>query len=376
MRSIVLAWAVAGAVGLLALPVQATEPAPTAECDRLAASPNDTSIPPGTGVEFVDIDAAAAITACEASVKALPNDPRQLHQLGRAYDAADQYDRAIASYTAAADKGYALAFAALGALHELGLGVPEDPAKAAALYQQAADGGMVEALVNLGLLYEDGRGVAQDYAKAASLYRQAADKGSTYANGMLGWLAENGFGVAKDEVEALRLYRIAADGGAAFAQHNVGVMLTVGRGGLTPDDAEAFKYYSLAAEQHWAPSYNSLGWVYNNGKGVAKDLAQSEHFFRLAIAEGDADVRGDASNNLAWLFATQNIHLDEAEGIARQAIAADPTVATRHDTLAWILHLMGRDAEALPVIEEALRLESDNAEFIAHAAAIRAKLKT
>lgn len=368
---------VAVGLALLVPPVFAQEAKDktAAACDELASSPLDPAVPTGTGVPFGDIDADLAIAACASAVEANPDDVKQRFQLARSYDAAEQFDKAIAEYRAAADQGYALALSSLGALYEGGYGLDADPTGAARLYEEAAEDGIVVAMENLARLYEEGRGVDQDYGRAIELYRQAADAGSPYASGSLGWLVENGFGVPKDDVEAVRLYQIAADGGEAFAQHNIGIMYAKGRGGLTQNDAAAIKYFNLAAEQHWPPSYLSLGWHYSQGAGVTKDLARAEEYLRRAIAEGDEKVQGDASNDLAWMFATESIRLDEAELLARQAVEAGPEMASRIDTLAWVLHLSGRDEDALPLAEKAAALESGNVTFADHLAEIRAALE-
>lgn len=345
-----------------------------ATCDQLASSPLDPAVPIGTGVRFDDIDAEAAIAACASAVEANPDDAKLRFQLARSYDVAEQFDKAIAEYRAAADQGYALALSSLGSLYEGGYGLDADPAEAARLYEEAAGHGVVVAMENLAKLYEEGRGVPHDYGRAIDLYRQAAETGSPYASGSLGWLVENGFGMPKDDVEAARLYQIAADGGEAFAQHNIGVMYAKGRGGLTQSAAEAIKYFNLAAEQQWPLSYLALGWHYSQGSGVTKDLARAEEYLRLAIAEGDEKVKGDASNDLAWMFATENIRLDEAEQLARQAVDAGPEIAGRIDTLAWVLHVSGRHEDALPLAEKAVAIEGGNVIFADHLAEIKAAL--
>jgi len=77
-----------------------------------------------------------------------------------------------------------------------------------------------------------------------------------------------------------------------------------------------------------------------------KDIAKAEEYLLLAIAESDEKVQGDARNDLAWMFASENIRLEEAEQLARQAVAANPDTANRLDTLSWVLHLTGRNDEA------------------------------
>lgn len=351
----------------------AQAPAGGAElCDRLVASPYDPTVLAGEGVAFEMIDAEAAIDACSIAVEAAPDNAKLRFQLGRAFDAAERFDEAIASYEAAAAQGSMLAVSALGALYDGGYGVADDPAKAAELYGQAAEGGLTVAMTNLGRLYEDGRGVPQDYGRAAELYAQAAAAGSAYGAGALGYLTEIGLGVPADEAEAVRLYRIAAEGGEAFAQRNMGVMYAAGRGGLQQNDEEAVKYFSMAADQHYAPAYLDLALIYKNGTGVDKDTAEAERYLRMAIVEGDPQVQGDARNDLAWLFATENVNLQEAEALARAAVAADPEKAHKIDTLAWVLHLTGKDQEALPLAEKAVGLDGANAEIVEHLSAIKA----
>lgn len=343
-----------------------------ATCDQLAASPFDPSVPQGEGVGFFDIDAPAAIAACEAAVKADPSDLKRVYQLGRANDVAENFPQAIEFYTKAADAGYAPALNALGALYDGGYGVEDDPVEAARYYTLAADAGLTLAMENLAKLYELGRGVEQDYARAIALYRKAEAAGSAYASASLGWLAENGFGMPQDDVEAMRLYRIGAEAGEAFALNNVGAFYGSGRGGVTQDYAEAVKYYQQAAEQGWALAQQNLAWSYSNGKGIERDLAKAEEYYNLAIANDDAKVAGDSRNDLAWMFAIENTRLDEAEALARQAVDADPQQANRLDTLAWILHLRGNNEEALTLAEQAVALDPSDSAFVTHLDAIKA----
>lgn len=346
-------------------------------CAELAQNPLDGETAAGEGVDLGKMDTEAAIEACRTAVEAQPDDARTVYHLGRAYDAAGQYDLALSQYEAAAEMGSLIAINALGSLYEAGLGVDVDAAKAVEYYVQAAEGGLVVGIENLALAYENGRGVTQDYEKAAELYREAIDAGSTWAAGTLGWLTENGFGVDQDEVEAARLYRIAADAGHAFAQHNLGWMYSNGMGGLEASDTKALEYYRRAAKQGWARSLLNIAWHYSNARGVERDPAMAEDYYRRTLAVPDIEdgVKADALNNLAWLFAEENTNLEEAETLSRESLAIEPDDGNHIDTLAWILHLNGRSDEALPLIRQALASAPDNAEFIQHFAAIKAALK-
>lgn len=61
-------------------------------------------------------------------------------------------------------------------------------------------------------------------------------------------------------------------------------------------------------------------------------------------------------NNYAYYMSEQGVHLDRAEELSRRTIEAEPDNANSLDTYGWILHLLGRDGEALPYLRKAVRL--------------------
>ena len=65
-------------------------------------------------------------------------------------------------------------------------------------------------------------------------------------------------------------------------------------------------------------------------------------------------------NNYAWYMAEQGVELEKALEMSRRTIDAEPKNANSLDTYGWLLHLLGRDAEALPYLERALRLDTGN----------------
>lgn len=345
---------------------------PASACNELAASPYDPDVPQGQGVTFESIKFEEAIIACAAALASTPGDAKLLFQYARSLDAAGRAAEAVAAYDQAIDAGSILALAALGAVYDGGYGVPEDATKAAGYYERAADAGSALGMANLGSLYEHGRGVAQSYSKAAALYEQATNAGSALGAGSLGYLTQGGLGVAADDVEAVRLYRIGAEGGEAFAQRNLGIMFANGRGGLPKSPEDAFAFYKMAADQRFAPVYIDISKAYRDGIGTRADQAEAERYLRLAIEEGDVVVRSDAQNDLAWLFTLDKRNLEEAEALARAAVIADPEKALKLDTLAWVLHLQGRHAEALPHAEKAVQLDSTDSVSAEHLAVIRA----
>ena len=65
----------------------------------------------------------------------------------------------------------------LGVVHEFGLGVAKDEARAAELYSDSAAQGNANAQCRLGTMYAYGRGVGKDEGRAFELYGKAAAQG-------------------------------------------------------------------------------------------------------------------------------------------------------------------------------------------------------
>lgn len=76
-------------------------------------------------------------------------------------------------------------------------------------------------------------------------------------------------------------------------------------------------------------------------------------------------------NNYAYYLAEQGLELEKALAMSRRTIEAEPDNANSLDTYAWILHLMGRDAEALPYMEKAVKLDPKSDTLRRHLEAIR-----
>ena len=78
-------------------------------------------------------------------------------------------------------------------------------------------------------------------------------------------------------------------------------------------------------------------------------------------------------NNYAYYLSEQNTRLEQAERMSRRTIEAEPDNVNNLDTYAWILHLMGRDREALPLMEKAVSLDPKSDTLRRHLEAIRGK---
>ncbi len=154
-------------------------------------------------------------------------------------------------------------FAALAALAAAGpaFAGPYEDAKAAydrgdntaalQIWRPLAQAGEAKAQFWLGAMYDLGRGVPQDHAMAASWYRYAAEQGLPNAQHNLAHMYEMGHGLPADYAmsAAVMWYRRAAEQGYSAAQLNLGALYTEGRG-VKRDYAQAYKWLTLAGADH------------------------------------------------------------------------------------------------------------------------------
>jgi hypothetical protein len=128
-----------------------------------------------------------------------------------------------------------------------------------------------------------GLGVAQNPTRAAEWYRKAAARGHIDAMYAMGTLREKGEGVPRDEGRAADWYRLAASlgrhGGAEFA---LAQLFYYGRG-VPTDSAEALSWYTKAAEDGHPAAQYVLGTVYESGWNVEVDLIEAYKWYSLAI---------------------------------------------------------------------------------------------
>ena len=78
---------------------------------------------------------------------------------------------------------------------------------------------------------------------------------------------------------------------------------------------------------------------------------------------------GVAANNLAWLLCEKGNDLNRALELARRAKLAMPQAATVSDTLGWIYYKLNFYGTAIPLLQEAVREDPQNADYRMHLAA-------
>jgi hypothetical protein len=250
-----------------------------AQCEDLAASR-----------AADEIDTAAAIDVCSRALAEKPGDYRLTFLIGRANEAAENFDEARKHYSTSAEQGFADAQYALGNIFASGRGVPEDDAEALKWIRLSAEQGYARGQYMLANFYFAGQGgVLENKKEAIEWFKLAARQGRNDAQYNLGQIYFMGDGVQRDLAEAARWFQMAAEQGNAKARSNLGYMYYAGQGVLK-DDKEALRLFNLAAKQDDANANWLLGSMHYSGRGVPKDPDQAAHYFlrALALKSGDA----------------------------------------------------------------------------------------
>lgn len=117
----------------------------------------------------------------------------------------------------------------LGACHNAGHGLRENPAEAARWYRKAAERGYFLAQVALAARYRDGRRVPQDAAEALAWLKKAAEQNYPAGQHELGKMYRQGEGVAKDPVEAVKWFCAAAERGYGSSPLSLKTCTKLGR---------------------------------------------------------------------------------------------------------------------------------------------------
>lgn len=107
----------------------------------------------------------------------------------------------------------------------------------------------------------------------------------------------NQLNAARDYASAFPLYRQAAELGSSEGMNTVGFMYQNGRG-VAQDYAEAVNWYKKAIDSGNGHAMNQLGWLYQNGFGVTQDYAEAMAWFRRSVDTGNAT----AMYNVGWLY--------------------------------------------------------------------------
>ena len=87
------------------------------------------------------------------------------------------------------------------------------------------------------------------------------------------------------------------DVGDANAIFNMGVYYFNGVFGISQDFTKGLEFFHKAAELGCSKAYNSIGYAYDEGKGVGGDKKKAEHYYELAAIGGCEKARYNLGMN-------------------------------------------------------------------------------
>lgn len=155
--------------------------------------------------------------------------------------------------------------------------------------------------------------------------------------------------------EALKQWQPLAQQGDMYAQHSIGTMYSDGYG-VAKDDAQAIEWYRKAAEQGYSYAQFNLGLMYSHGNGIAADPEQAIFWYRKAADQGLVY----AQFNLGVMYENgKNIAEDLAQAVVWYRKAADQGFADAQYVLG-IMYDTGRGIAKDPAQAMAWYLKAAN----------------
>ncbi|AYC99478.1 tetratricopeptide repeat protein [Neorhizobium sp. NCHU2750] len=262
------------------------------DCDRLAGSPYDQQRNGAFApVNIADIG-SEAVESCRTAFDATGN-PRFAYQLGRAFNRADEPDKAMNAYNVAAKDGYAAAMVNYGML----MGRLGDDKAEISYYQKAADNGNVLAAYNLGVAYRDGLGTTANVKTALDWFEKAAAAGDDTAAFNIGSIYDEGKLVPADDQTAIAWYDLAAQRGNVDAMINLAIMYETGEG-ITANMQKAADLYRQAAEK--GDMFGASKYIQLQELGIVPAPSQEdvEGVSSLVLKQGDVETPAKADSEI------------------------------------------------------------------------------
>ena len=190
--------------------------------------------------------------------------------------------------------------------------------------RDAAESGQHPAQYSLGVAYRDGIGVAQNPVKAAEWFERAADACYAPAQDALGVAFETGAGVERNLRVAARWYRLAAAQRDTRGTYHLAIALYEDRayeddsvsdaryaggcktlkmpdGGTQGDQLHSsdprvraengFRFMQFAAQSGDRDAQYRVGDAYEHGRGVKPSPPDAVEWYRKAAAQGQPDAK-------------------------------------------------------------------------------------
>ena len=139
----------------------------------------------------------------------------------------------------------------------------------------------------IGNLYKKGKYVDKNYTNAHYFYKLASNKGYLPAKINLGKLYKYGFGVKKDPLRAIGYFKEACDKGNMDGCYLEGGMLILKcRNKVYTDYKKAFELFKTACKNGYQRACAALGYMYENGKGVDKNISKAVELYKSSCKKG------------------------------------------------------------------------------------------
>ena len=168
-----------------------------------------------------------------------------------------------------------------------------NPRRAAKYYKIAGDYGNIDAVIKYATICLKYEAPMRDYRQAALYFKMAAMHDEPEAQYGYGYCLKDGLGVPKNLVEAEKYLKKAE-----AANHN-GAIYCLGE--LYEEEEKydlALQYYKRGIEADFVPSYYRLGCMYEQGKGVQKDLSRAEQYKEYAVEQKHPEALMEYGMNL------------------------------------------------------------------------------
>lgn len=137
--------------------------------------------------------------------------------------------------------------------------------------------------------------------EACKWYTKAAQQEHLKAKALLGYFLINGVGGETDFAEGLKWYKRAAQQGSHMAQFNLGLIYEEGRG-VNRNIQKVIALFEQASRdtRYSEPQYR-IAWLYEHGAGVSQDSFLAKKWYNEAQKQGHPD----AANRLALMKAAE-----------------------------------------------------------------------
>ena len=224
-----------------------------------------------------------------------------MNKLGRFYEegkgTAANSTLSFQWFLASAKNGNAHSQFKIGRFYDAGYGTAQDYKQAIYWYEKAVAQGQTTAMNNLAYMYQHGNGTAVDLKKAFELFEKAASKDNQYACSNLAFFYDTGTYVTQNYELAYKWYLKGAELGNASCMNMVGQYNLHGKG-RNKDYATAINWYNKAveADPKYAAAYCNIGYCYEYGYGVTKDIDKALHYYEKCANLGNETGKNNLKN--------------------------------------------------------------------------------